>query len=1082
MSLVRTAVAVAGAVLVLLPAAAPAAVAPQPAPDITKLKYEPIGHFKGTDAIPPAATGCDDVMKPLRKGEIFNPSGTWNAYDNNVYEVLCLPFRAPGDTKDDEPLGNLGAAQHGRCGGAYDPSFYGNYAAVAGICTNHQLEWSRYYAETMKTILGDYGVTIHQYAFDVPDPGPTGNTRFGRAINTAAVVPGADNPEETIVIGAHYDKTNDGPASMWDSQEGHGEMIRMAKLMADYWKATGTRPSATIKFIPWDAEESGTFGSLDYAQNNVVPGEESKVRGYWNTDPCAGGYPSFRYGNPADRLRLGVQLADPAAIGGITDTDSARITTFNTRAPKLIEQVLEHLDDTQLTLSGPVATLLSAAEGDGDLGKAGGIAIGSGRPVLFSSDWRNFEVLGIPFFNPGPEVTGPNQETDGTVSTGPDSSADALTFFHTPNDNIVSMSRFTGVDPTGANFSENYAKGQEFCAHLLAWGMLQPDQGGAQTASAAEPVAYYEALPNEAIEDQKVTFDAAGSYQYASVAARTFVDESALEYTWEFGDGATAKGPKVEHAYAQVGKYPSKLTVKNLTTGRSKTMGIGITVLPNSVAPPVLTKPEPVDEDGTFQLTYDYAGDKKDLSAYSIEESSDATIALNDDAEKLDPWEPGSPPAGVEPWQLSTSTTPKYFGAGPQGGAAAFWTGVANGSDTYQQGPTSGESILTLRAPVTVGKGGNVSLSYGSSFVNDAGDTGVVQVAVIDGSTPTPDWVTVDTVKNGSGDEDSLSATEQAQGDDSRPVYAARFVDLTRFSGRSLKLRFVYRLGAHDATIPVARTGWYVDNVRLVSGSYHEIGTTIEKQFTVSGRRKGTYAYRVKAVFADGVKSSASNAESVAVTVGAAVAAGRCVSSAGFERASLKLFGSALGFDIATVGGPAIIDVFRASRGGVAARTFRRAVRFTGRSAGFRWSPPRSLPSGVYFVRFSARNPDGTSDVRSAVVERRGRRWVKRRAFQLRNSCALLAKFRLGSPVFSGSVPLGVSVSTTQPAQVVVTVTRVGSSRVVRTFRGATRTGRSRRFVLRGEGLRGGAYRVRVVATRGRGRGRVVRVLYATRL
>lgn len=1079
----RLAAAALVAALALLPSLAEAAVAPQPAPDISKLPYQPIGHFKGTDPIPTADTGCADTLQALRKGEIFNPSGTFNAYDNNVFEVLCYPFRGPGDTTDNDPVGNKGGAQHGRCGGTYDGSTYGSFAAVAGVCDNHQLEWIRYYEATMLEILGDFGATAHRYAFDVPDPGVTGNTRFGKGINPAIVIPGADNPEEQIVIGAHYDKTNDGPASFWDSQEGHAEMIRVAKLMADYWKATGTRPSATVKFIPWDAEESGTFGSLDYATNNIVPGEEAKVRGYWNTDPCAGGYPSFRYGNPADRLRMGIQLADPAAIPGISDADAARIKAFNDRSGGVVEHVLDHIDDTVDTVAGPVQTFMSAGEGSSDVGKTGGIAFGTDRPVLFSSDWRNFEVLGIPFFNPGPEVTGPNEETGGGIDYGPDQSLDALTTFHTPNDNIQTMTRFTGGGLDGTTFSESYAKGMEFCSHLLAWGMLQPDQGGGQTAS-SDVVAYYEALPNEAIEDQRITFDASGSYQYASVASRTFVPDSELEYRWDFGDGSTATGKKVEHAYAQVGKYPSKLTVRNTKTGRAKTMELGITVLPNAVGPPVLSRPPATDEDGTFQLTFDYKGDRQGLAAFSVEESTDAVTSIADDAETLDAWVPGEAPETVSPWQLSSSSIPKYFGTGAQGGAAAFWTGVANGSDRYGAGPTAGESILTLKEPVQVGKGGNVSLSYGSNFVNDAGDSGITQVAVVDGSTAEPDWVTVDTVKNGSGDEDSLSIFEQQQMDDSRPPYSVRFVDLTRFGGRRVKVRFIYRLGAHD-TIPFARTGWYVDNIKLVSGSYREIGVTSDKQFTVSGRRKGTYGYRVKAVFADGVKSSASNAENVVVTVGARVAAAGCATAAAFRRASVKLVGgSALGFDIAPLAGPAVVDVFSATRGPrTVRRALRRVVRFSGRTAGFRWNGRvrgRRVASGVYVVRFRAANPNGSSDVRSTVLERRRGRWLRRRAFETKSSCALVSTFRLSSPVFSRSVPLGISIATTQPAAVRITVFRGSSKRALRSISARTRTGRVAKFRFKAGTLPRGTYRLRVVATRGKTR--MVRTLYASRL
>ena len=70
-------------------------------------------------------------------------------------------------------------------------------------------------------------------------------------------MPGTGESDESIVIGAHYDKTNDGPAAAWDSQEGHAQMIRVAKLMADYWDAKGARPTATVKFIPWDGRGVG---------------------------------------------------------------------------------------------------------------------------------------------------------------------------------------------------------------------------------------------------------------------------------------------------------------------------------------------------------------------------------------------------------------------------------------------------------------------------------------------------------------------------------------------------------------------------------------------------------------------------------------------------------------------------------------------------------------------------------------------------------------------------------------------------------------------------------------------------------
>ena len=315
----------------------------QPEPDISKLDYSPIGLFGPADpAVPgriptvPSGNACAaEGAEPFRakmEGRSFNPSGKYNAFDNNVFEVFCLPYRGAGDTKADDVYGGGPGSDPGRgfCANrgtsAPFPGPEAPLSVAAGRCPNHQLEYIDYYEETMRKILGDFGVEMKRYEFQNPG---SGNTTKGRAINPAAVVPGADHPEDTVIIGAHFDQTTEGPSSVWDSAEGHAQVIRVAKLMADYWRATGTRPSATVKFIPWDGEESGTLGSLDYTNNNIVPGEEEKVRGYFNTDPCAGGYPAYRYGDPDERKRiaLGIQVARPEEIPGEFDVE--RVEQFN---------------------------------------------------------------------------------------------------------------------------------------------------------------------------------------------------------------------------------------------------------------------------------------------------------------------------------------------------------------------------------------------------------------------------------------------------------------------------------------------------------------------------------------------------------------------------------------------------------------------------------------------------------------------------------------------------------------------------------------------------------------------------------
>ena len=551
--------------------AAPAAMAThaQPTLDITKMKYEPIGHFKPGEAIPPDYGKSCETVQPLVKDNVFNPTGTFNSFDQTIYEYFCLPYRNQNDSSPNDPMGNGGEAAYGYCA---DPDPTDPLAqqgpAGAGTCPNHQLEFIEHYKATMLEVLKDFAPTFHEYKFEHPEADPE---KGQAARNPAIVIAGADHPDEHIIIGSHYDQTDTGPASLWDSQEGHAEMIRVAKLMADYWKATGTRPSATVKFMPTDGEEDGSLGSADYVTNTVVPEWENKVRSYWNADPCAGGYPARRYGNPADVIPINVQI-------GISD--NPRVAEFNEKVPDIVEQVLTNLDDTITAYPDGLETFVSTEENAAltDVGKH--IFVQTDHPFLFSSDWTNFIAAGIPFFNPSPKVTGPSNPTDAEPSLFfvQNPYPDAVIGFHTPMDNLQTMSRFTGQDPLGNSYPEAYMKGMEFCSHLLAWGMLQHNNGGAQTAH-TDPVAYYEALPNEATKGSLVTFDAGGSHQYADVASRKLVSDDDLQYKWDFGDGtAAAYGKVVKHAYRTANVFQSKLTVTNRASGKSATMSVPITV------------------------------------------------------------------------------------------------------------------------------------------------------------------------------------------------------------------------------------------------------------------------------------------------------------------------------------------------------------------------------------------------------------------------------------------------------------------------------------------------------------------------
>ncbi|CAA9501521.1 MAG: hypothetical protein AVDCRST_MAG30-1945 [uncultured Solirubrobacteraceae bacterium] len=1066
----------------------------QPKPDISKLDYAPEGFFKAGSAVPGGNACAAEGALPFRaqmQGRRFNPSGKYNAFDNNVFEVFCLPYRGAGDKKADDVYGGGSGSDPGRGRCAPNPvPFPGPEAPLsttAGRCPNHQLEYIDYYEETMRDILGDFGVEMKRYPFENPG---SGNTTAGSAFNPAAVVPGTDHPDETIVIGAHYDQTTEGPSSVWDSAEGHAQVIRVAKLMADYWRATNTRPSATVKFIPWDGEESGTLGSLDYTENNIVPGEEEKVRGYWNTDPCAGGYPAYRYGNPNDRIGLGIQIARPAEIPG--EFDVARVEAFNGAAPQIVEDVFDKIDDKVPTTAGDREVFISKAESptNADMRPNGPVVIGDSRPVLFSSDWANFLAKGVPFFNPGPEITGPSDENE-------PNNPDGIAILHTPNDNMLTLNRMTSPEPSGERFSAGWMKGMEMCANLLAWGMLRPDQGGGQTTN-DDVVAYYEALPNEAEATVPVNFDATGSYKYLTAGGRDLAPAEELEFSWDFGDGTTGTGRTVQHAYEKGGVYRSVLTVRHRASGKSDRMAVPITVVAPNLPGPELQKPAAEDPDGTFDLSWKFdEAIREGFKNYRVQEAPDASTPLNDPAEDIAAgWVASKPTEStIQPWQHSDSGSGSVRGNVKHEGARSFYTGVSRNNQQPGVGPNSGVSILELKEPVALAR--DAELQYRSSYANDVNDISRVEAAVVDGGEP--QWQSVDSVTTTNFFNLPQDAALYPSG------MELRRVDLGRFAGKKVRIRFVYALGASQF-VNVARTGWYVDAIRLDTGTYQTIGEPTAKTFTVAGRPNGTYGYRVLGVYAGGLATSASNVETVRVTnstvrpPGGGGGSGQgqgpgggsdgpgtgCDPTAAFSSATVNALkkGRVRVAFARRSGSPATIDIFRTSVGRRVLKE-RLVARFTGRTSSFTWNGKanrkgRRVGDGTYIIRYRATNAAGRVDTRRRVVLRRKGRFIERPAYAGREGCGILDAFKLERPVFGGkrNRSLGISYRLTRAARVSVTVLR--GSRVVKRFAPVQRpSGRTQRLRISARGLPRAEYRVRIEVL---GAGGVTQTLVSRRL
>jgi len=212
-----------------------------------------------------------------------------------------------------------------------------------------------------------------------------------------------------------------------------------------------------------------------------------------------------------------------------------------------------------------------------------------------------------------------------------------------------------------------------------------------------------------------------------------------------------------------------------------------------------------------------------------------------------------------------------------------------------------------------------------------------------------------------------------------------------------------------------------------------------------------------------------------------ATGARACRAANGFTSVAVQPRGRRLRIAaVRAVDRPFDVAVFRQSRGRTVLGN-RRVARFRRRRAAFTWSGRRA-GDGVHLVRVSMRLPNGRTDTRRLVVERRRGRFRTRPDSYRRESCGLLSSFKLERPVFGGrgNRALGIAYRTAREATVTVDVLR--GRRVVRRFRAGTRSARrTHRLRLASERIGRGDVRIRLTA-RARGRAPVTATLVARRL
>ena len=190
--------------------------------------------------------------------------------------------------------------------------------------------------------------------------------------NVIAMLKGKDRPDEWVVRGNHHDGWVFGAA---DPLSGEVAMLSEAKALGQLAKA-GWRPSRTIVYASWDAEEPMLLGSTEWVETHEAE-LKAKAIIYINTDGNGRGFfgaeGSHQYGHLVNQVAADVK--DPQT--GVSVLDRARA--------KLRADAFD---------GGRVeADELKAAEAGGDLPMG---ALGSG------SDYSSFlQHAGVPSLNLG---------------------------------------------------------------------------------------------------------------------------------------------------------------------------------------------------------------------------------------------------------------------------------------------------------------------------------------------------------------------------------------------------------------------------------------------------------------------------------------------------------------------------------------------------------------------------------------------------------------------------------------------------------------------------------------------------------
>jgi hypothetical protein len=428
------------------------------------------------------------------------------------------------------------------------------------VNVNGHDEFAAYWAQEMQRDLSGFGAQVSRDEFSVQ--GWQGRPVTVPAYNVEVTIPGVSHPEQVVVIGCHYDAEASSTQSANDDASGCAIELGVAKAMGAFWRSHKLYPERTLRFVIFDAEEQGLYGSFHYL-NSTINGDVKNLVAMFNEEQNGIAYP-LRYlgqlSNPilpfyidmsplqsnqlyAHQDQLSQQQKD--AISHFRSLMQQAVVASFAQFQKMGYQMLSYHNGNQPDVFQPIFTSdqLKYIQQEDDT--QGG------------SDQIPFTLAGLPC------------ATFVGNSSYYDQNPPPWSYpFDQPQDTIQLMNTFAD-----GSSQKSYAlvMALGLPGMLTTWMLNQTEILG-QSPSNNSPIAAISDV-GQTIAGRSIALDARASYDPAG---------NALTYAWDFGDGTQANGIAVTHTYTRTGTYDLKLTVSSTTGTRTVTKVVNVVTKPTS--------------------------------------------------------------------------------------------------------------------------------------------------------------------------------------------------------------------------------------------------------------------------------------------------------------------------------------------------------------------------------------------------------------------------------------------------------------------------------------------------------------------